>query len=142
MGACNIRYPSQYPQSINQNGDITSQIDPNYTTYVHNPPFADVVAANLNGSTDGYEEVIGLRQFPGHHPERPFLVMLNPNNEPGINAFQPQLPLYDYGNQWYQLAAGDVNGDGKDEVAGRTHSVTSAIYYKPAVDESLYDLSR
>ena len=97
---------------------------PNYTTYVHNPPFAHVGAPNLNGSTNRYEEVIGLGQFPARHPNNwPFLVMLNPNNEPGDQC----VPAAASPSRLWEpvVSTGGTSkvsdGDGKDEVVGRTH---------------------
>ena len=134
-----IGMTSSRAQSINYYNDLTSALDPNYQKYVHNPAFAHVALANLNDDPNGFGEVIGLRQFPGAPPYAtdPFLVTLNPNGESGIGSFAPYLATSDYGDQWYELAAGDLGGTGMDMVVVERGD-DLRVFYEPTVDETQY----
>jgi len=131
---------SSHAQAANNDDDLTPTLDPNHDVYVHAPSLARLALANLNGDPDGLEEVLGLRQFQGTppYPTDPFLVTLNPNEEAGVSSFAPYLDPADYSDQWYQLAAGDLNGDEKDEVVVERGD-DLRVYYQPTVDTSHAD---
>jgi hypothetical protein len=131
--------------SINWTHDLTNQMDPNYTLYTHDPAFAKIALANLNGDPNGFKEVVGVREFPTGNAlpaNWAFIVTLNPNSEPGIPQFQVALDPSDYvsGNQWYQLAAGDLTGNGEDQIVVE-RGTDLRVYYQPIIDTSDVDLS-
>ncbi len=64
-------------------------------------------------------------------------MVLNPNSETGIGSFAPYLSSAEYGDQWYEVAAGDVNGNGKDAVVAERGD-DLRVYYEPTVDETQY----